>query len=65
MAYKAYKCAIEEKKHQQSLKKAQMKIEKLERAEQSAVAKEARETNAEIARIPRIDHRLFTECLFG
>ena len=45
----AYKHAIEEKKHQQALKKAQMETEKLERAEKRAVAKEKNKTNTEMA----------------
>jgi hypothetical protein len=55
----AHKRAAEQKKHQQTLKKAQMEVEKAERAQQRAVAKGARKTNAEMARMARIDRRLF------
>jgi hypothetical protein len=50
---------MEEKKHQQALKRVQMEAEKAGRAEQRAVAKDAREINAEIARMARIGKILF------
>ena len=55
-----YKHAIEEKKQQQVLKKAQMETEKLERAEKHAVAKKRRKTNAEIACRARFDRAFFS-----
>jgi hypothetical protein len=60
MADIAHKRAMGEKKHQQALKKAQIEAEKLERAEQRAVAKDTREINREMARMARIYSHLFT-----
>jgi hypothetical protein len=50
----AHKRAVEEKRHQQTLKKARMEAEEAERTEQHAVTKDAREINAEMARMARI-----------
>jgi hypothetical protein len=56
----AHKDAIKQKKKEQALKKAQEEAEKAERAQKRAIAKDTRETNAEMARIAKIDRRLFT-----
>jgi hypothetical protein len=56
----AHKIAISRKKKEQALKKAQEEVEKAERAHQRAVAKDIRDTSAEIARMARVNKRLFT-----
>jgi hypothetical protein len=55
----AHKTAMEEKKKEQARKKAQEETEKLEKAIRRAVAKDARDTNTELARMAKIDKRLF------
>jgi hypothetical protein len=49
-----------QKKKEQALKKTQEELEKTERAHQRAVAKDTRETNNEMARMAKINQRLFT-----
>jgi hypothetical protein len=58
-ADRAHKAAIGQKRKEQASKKAQDEAEKIERAVQRALAKDTRETNAEMARMARIDNRLF------
>jgi hypothetical protein len=58
-ANRAHKAAIGQKKKEQAFKKALDEAEKIERAVQRALAKDTRETNAEMARMARIDNRLF------
>jgi hypothetical protein len=48
-----------QKKKEQASKKAHDEAEKIERAVQRALAKDTRETNAKMARMARIDNRLF------
>jgi hypothetical protein len=55
----AHKAAMEEKKKKQAVKMAQNQAEKTQRAIQRALAKDTRETNTGMARMARIDHRLF------
>jgi AAA15 family ATPase/GTPase len=55
----AHKAAMEEKKKEQARKKAQEEAEKLEKAIRRAVIKDARDTNTELARMAKIDKRLF------
>ncbi len=55
----AHKAAIGQKKKAQMLKKAQEEAEKAERAVQRAVAKDTRETNAEMGRMAKIKQCLF------
>jgi hypothetical protein len=57
-ADRAHKAAMGQKKKEQASKKAQDEAEKIERAVQRALAKDTRETNAEMARMARIDNRL-------
>jgi hypothetical protein len=45
---------MEKKRRKQALKKRQMETAEAERAEQRAVAKDAREINAEMVRMARI-----------
>jgi hypothetical protein len=56
----AHQANIEQKKEQMALKRAEEAAEKVERATQRAAAKEAKETNAEMARMAKVDKRLFT-----
>jgi hypothetical protein len=56
----AHQAAMGKKKQEQILKKAQKQAEKAEKAAQRALAKDTRETNAEMARLARVDKRLFT-----
>jgi hypothetical protein len=56
----AHKARIQQKKEQAVVKKAQEEAEKRERAVQRATAKDAKDTNAEMARMAKIDKRLFT-----
>jgi hypothetical protein len=54
----AHQAAMGKKKQEQILKKAQEQVEKAEKAEkavQRALAKDTRETNAEMARLARVD----------
>jgi hypothetical protein len=57
IAHKAY---IQRKKEQAALKKTYKEAEKRERAIRRATAKDAKDTNAEMARMAKIDKRLFT-----
>ena len=56
----AHKAAMGQKKKEQALKKAQEEADKAERAFQRAQAKNARDTNAEMARMARIKKSVFT-----
>jgi hypothetical protein len=56
----AHKNAVKQKKNKQALKKVQEEAAKTERAQKRAIAKDTRETNAEMARMAKIDRRLFT-----
>jgi hypothetical protein len=56
----AHKIAVSRKKKEQAFKKAQEEVEKAERAHQRAVAKDTRDSSAEIARMARVNKRLFT-----
>ncbi len=56
----AHKAAIGQKKKEQALKKAQEEANKAERAQQRALAKNARDTNAEMGRMAKIQKSLFT-----
>jgi hypothetical protein len=51
---------MRQKKKEQAPKKTQEELEKAERAHQRAVAKNTRETNNEMARMAKINQRLFT-----
>jgi hypothetical protein len=57
----AKKIAIGQKRKEQALKKAQQEAEKTERAHQRAVAKDTRDTNAEMARMANSYARLFDQ----
>lgn len=59
IANEAHKAAMGRKKKEQASKKAQNEIQKIGRAVQRAQAKDTRETHAEMARMARIDRRLF------
>lgn len=56
----AHRVAMEQKKKEQALKKAQEEADKAERAYQRAQAKDTRETNAEMARMAKVKQCLFT-----
>jgi hypothetical protein len=56
----AYQANIQQKKEQMALKRAAEEADKVERAIRRATAKDAKETNAEMARMAKIDKRLFT-----
>jgi hypothetical protein len=56
----AHKAHIQQKKEQMALKRAEEEAEKVERAIRRATAKDAKEINAEMARMGKIDKRLFT-----
>jgi hypothetical protein len=56
----ARRAAMEQKKEEQTFKKAQEEAEKADRAIRRAVAKDTRDTNNEMARMAKIDKRLFT-----
>lgn len=56
----AHKIAISRRKKEQALKKALEEVGKAERAHQRAVAKDTRDTSAEIARMARVNKCLFT-----
>jgi hypothetical protein len=56
----AYQANIQQKKEQMALKRAADEADKIERAIRRATAKDAKETNAEMARMAKIDKRLFT-----
>ena len=55
----AHKIAMGRKKKEQALKKARKEAEKAERATRRAVRKDMKETNAKMARMAKIDKRLF------
>jgi DDE superfamily endonuclease/helix-turn-helix, Psq domain/Tc5 transposase DNA-binding domain len=55
----AHKVAIGQKRKAQNLKRAQEEADKAERAVRAAMAKDARNTNAEMARMAKTDRRLF------
>jgi hypothetical protein len=56
----AHKVAMGQMKKEQALKKTQEELKKTERAHQRAVAKDTREINNEMARMAKINQRLFT-----
>jgi hypothetical protein len=56
----AYQANIQQKKEQMALKRAAEEADKVERAIRRATAKDAKETNAEMAQMAKIDKRLFT-----
>ncbi len=56
----AHKAAMGQKKKEQMLKKAKEEADKAERAIQRSVAKDTRETNAEMIRMTKIKQCLFT-----
>jgi hypothetical protein len=55
----AHKASVQQKKEQAAVKKAQEEAERRERAIRRATAKDAKDTNAEMARMAKIDKRLF------
>jgi hypothetical protein len=55
----AHKASVQQKKEQGAVKKAQEEAERRERAIRRATAKDAKDTNAEMARMAKIDKRLF------
>jgi hypothetical protein len=56
----AHKAHMQQKKGQIALKRAEEEAEKVERAIRRATAKDAKEINAEMARMAKVDRRLFT-----
>ena len=56
----AHKAHMQQKKEQMALKRAEEEAEKVERAIRRATAKDAKEINVEMARMAKIDRRLFT-----
>ncbi|ERF70136.1 hypothetical protein EPUS_00323 [Endocarpon pusillum Z07020] len=56
----AHRVAMDQKKKEQMLKKAQQEAEKAEKAVQRAIAKDMREINVEMARMARVNPKLFT-----
>jgi predicted component of type VI protein secretion system len=56
----AHKAHIQQKKGQIALKRAEEEVEKVERAIRRVIAKDAKEINAEIARMAKVNRRLFT-----
>jgi hypothetical protein len=56
----AHRVAMGQKKKEQALKKAQEEAQKAERVIQRAQAKDARDTNVEMARMARVKDTVFT-----
>jgi hypothetical protein len=55
----AHKIATGQKRKEQNLRRAQEEADKAERAVRAAMAKDPRNTNAELARMAKIDRHLF------